>query len=325
MHQSCIYPVYENYNEPHRYYHNVNHVQSMLKEVDELRRDLDVHEIGILTRAIVYHDVIYDPRRQDNEERSVEFMRQHCSFMEMEDVARITQLIRATAPSTYDSDGNDMLVTLIRYLDCKTLYDEDLIQMMINFKLLLKEFQFVNYKTFRDNHLLFFNCFSFLLGMDSEVKEYYRKYVLSYRPKIGVYAGSFNPFHIGHMSVLEQAERVFDKVIVLYPEGESSLVPVEKILPFHEVIPFKGLLTDFMRKLGSDIDYTLIRGMRNGNDLEYEVNLNKAYKDLGSHTNVMYFMTDKPHVSSNMIREIAKVSDRYKMYVPDKFRYAGEL
>jgi pantetheine-phosphate adenylyltransferase len=32
--------------------------------------------------------------------------------------------------------------------------------------------------------------------------------------KIGVYAGSFNPFHVGHADILHQALEVFDEVIL---------------------------------------------------------------------------------------------------------------
>jgi phosphopantetheine adenylyltransferase len=129
------------------------------------------------------------------------------------------------------------------------------------------------------------------------------------------------------MSVLEQAERIFDKVMVVFPSNIKAPIQVGKTLPFHEVVAFDGLLTDYVNKLKqkTNADFTLIRGIRNGNDLEYEVNLNKAYKDLGSDLNVMYFMTDFPHVSSSMVREIIKVSPRYKLYIPDKYSYAGAI
>jgi len=41
-------------------------------------------------------------------------------------------------------------------------------------------------------------------------------YVKYNKPKIGVFAGSFNPFHKGHYNVLQKAEKLFDKVIIAF-------------------------------------------------------------------------------------------------------------
>jgi pantetheine-phosphate adenylyltransferase len=41
-------------------------------------------------------------------------------------------------------------------------------------------------------------------------------YIKYHQPKIGVFAGSFSPFHKGHYNVLQKAERIFDKVIIAF-------------------------------------------------------------------------------------------------------------
>ena len=48
--------------EPHRYYHNLQHIHDML-----LNDNLIINGL-----TIWYHDAIYDPKRNDNEERSAE-------------------------------------------------------------------------------------------------------------------------------------------------------------------------------------------------------------------------------------------------------------
>ena len=336
------YTINDHYSEPHRHYHNWDHIKTMLNKLSYFVTDnnMSIEDDFVITQAVIYHDVIYDPRRSDNEEKSIEFMRNilkstHSPVI----IDRIAKLIRATIPGTYVDCSNDKLVKLIRYLDCRMLYEGDLNQMIKNFKLLLKEYQFVDYNVFLAAHLSFIDRFYPLAGANQNLCRIYKDYVLSYRPKIGIYAGSFNPFHVGHISVLEQAERIFDKVIIITPNTvmdnavyadnkHPRMDDLHAILPFHEVINFKGLLTDFVHdNLMSIInaDFTLIRGMRNGNDLEYEVNLNKAYDDLGARMNIVYFMTDKPHVSSSMVREIKSVSENYKVYIPTKYDYAGSV
>ena len=149
------------------------------------------------------------------------------------------------------------------------------------------------------------------------------KYVQRYRPKIGIYAGSFNPFHIGHMSVLEQADKIFDKVIVASPkiqEKSNARTSLQKVLPFHECVEFDGLLVDYIKQVQKYADVTLIRGLRNGNDLEYEVNMKRVNCDLAGHTHdTVYFVTDKPHVSSTVVRSLRAIE--VECYIPTKYSY----
>jgi predicted metal-dependent HD superfamily phosphohydrolase len=58
------------YSEPHRHYHNVQHIEECLREFEfgqHLAADPAAVEL-----AILFHDAIYDPRRSDNEEQSAQ-------------------------------------------------------------------------------------------------------------------------------------------------------------------------------------------------------------------------------------------------------------
>src|SRR5947207_15951860 len=53
-----------------RYYHGIGHIRECLRELDSVRDSAD--DPRALELAIWFHDVVYDGRRKDNEERSAE-------------------------------------------------------------------------------------------------------------------------------------------------------------------------------------------------------------------------------------------------------------
>jgi predicted metal-dependent HD superfamily phosphohydrolase len=61
-------PIIRRYCEPHRHYHTLEHIEEMLAIIDEHRERLLEYEV--LCFATWFHDVVYDPCAQDNEERS---------------------------------------------------------------------------------------------------------------------------------------------------------------------------------------------------------------------------------------------------------------
>jgi predicted metal-dependent HD superfamily phosphohydrolase len=58
------------YSESHRAYHNLGHVMDCLQQFEALQNL--AHDAAAVEMAIWYHDVIYDPRAKDNEERSAD-------------------------------------------------------------------------------------------------------------------------------------------------------------------------------------------------------------------------------------------------------------
>jgi predicted metal-dependent HD superfamily phosphohydrolase len=56
------------YREPHRHYHTLDHVAALLTLLD--RYGAEVADSDAVTAAILFHDVVYDPARHDNEEAS---------------------------------------------------------------------------------------------------------------------------------------------------------------------------------------------------------------------------------------------------------------
>jgi predicted metal-dependent HD superfamily phosphohydrolase len=81
---------------PHRHYHSLRHLQECLQLLERWGRDMIArHEIGI---ALWFHDAVYDPRRDDNEDRSARWAVTVLRDLGVpEDIRRrVGKLIRAT-------------------------------------------------------------------------------------------------------------------------------------------------------------------------------------------------------------------------------------
>jgi pantetheine-phosphate adenylyltransferase len=161
--------------------------------------------------------------------------------------------------------------------------------------------------------------------------------------KIAIYPGTFNPFTIGHLNILEKAEELFGKENVIISVGEHSENPREQSfyrqatikdnLPSRIVEKYSGFLTDYIwEKEKNGFDVTVIRGLRNGFDLQYETNLLRALQDYKPDIKVLFFLCDKEfdHVSSSLYRlcEADKPFSGYRYLakeVPTKNMIASSL
>ena len=146
--------------------------------------------------------------------------------------------------------------------------------------------------------------------------------------RIGVYAGSFNPWHVGHANILHQALEVFDEVIVAIGQNptkenlnKESFPHGNSVLKNAKVVYFTGLLSDYLNTLDfedENVKVFLIRGLRNGEDLQYEQNQIQFIKEMYPSLKVVFFICDKrfEHISSSALRALKTISPtEYKKYV----------
>jgi pantetheine-phosphate adenylyltransferase len=137
--------------------------------------------------------------------------------------------------------------------------------------------------------------------------------------RVAIFAGSFNPLTIGHKDIYDQAEAIFGEGNVLLalgknPEKKSLDFAREKEIknnnPSMNVGSYDGFLHDFVTKLEKDgYDVTLVRGLRNGADLQYEQNQLAFIRDYKPEIKVMFLLCDKSleHISSSAVRAIQKI------------------
>ena len=134
--------------------------------------------------------------------------------------------------------------------------------------------------------------------------------------KTALFAGSFDPYTVGHHALVERALQMFDKVVVAIgynsEKGVSSAVEerVAAIAAVYsgdsrvEVRSYTGLTMDFAREVGADV---LLRGVRNIKDFEYERELADVNKQIGGIDTVL--LVSEPgysSVSSSVVRELMR-------------------
>ncbi len=80
-----------NYSEPHRHYHNLDHIAACLDEFTEVEH-LIQHPFNVWL-SIWFHDVVYDPKAHDNEERSVDYAKNALREITSEGLIEIVSLL----------------------------------------------------------------------------------------------------------------------------------------------------------------------------------------------------------------------------------------
>jgi pantetheine-phosphate adenylyltransferase len=136
---------------------------------------------------------------------------------------------------------------------------------------------------------------------------------------IAIYPGSFNPFTIGHLNILQKAEAIFgvENVIIAVgvnpeknPSGIDRVATIKGNLPSKNVEGFQGFLTDYIwEKEKAGYKVVVVKGLRNGDDLDYEVNQLRFMEEMKSNVKVIFITCDKQfeHVSSSAYRALESV------------------
>lgn len=144
-----------------------------------------------------------------------------------------------------------------------------------------------------------------------------------------VFAGTFDPFTLGHFEIAERASKRFDEVIVAVADvtGKKCMFSLDKRVELATkslsslknvvVKPFSGFLVDFMKDNGASV---FVRGLRNSVDFEYERNLYNVYKSQNQDIEGCYFMASNEylHISSSLVREIMEIGGNPQKYVREE-------
>lgn len=147
--------------------------------------------------------------------------------------------------------------------------------------------------------------------------------------KIGFYAGSFDPFTNGHLHVITQSAKLFDKVIVGIGvhskktrrfDKELMQKAIEQVLACNNlnnvtVISYDNLSVDVA--IENDATF-LVRGIRNGVDYEYEENMASINEEIAGFDTVYMRAGNLGNISSSMVMELLRNNKDVSKYLPEE-------
>lgn len=144
---------------------------------------------------------------------------------------------------------------------------------------------------------------------------------------IAVYAGSFDPFTNGHLSIVKDAAEVFDYIyiVIAHNSEKKRFIHEKKMenaietclknngLENCRVVVSNGMVADFCKQYNAKY---LVRGLRNTSDYLYEENIAKINHEINPELKTVYFRAINDTISSSMVRELLKYGKDVSKYLP---------
>ena len=145
--------------------------------------------------------------------------------------------------------------------------------------------------------------------------------------RIGIFVGSFNPFTVGHDSIVARALPLFDRLVIgvvgdqVHKPGMPSaqerikaIADLYRSEPRIEVKAYYGLAVDFARQEGACF---IVKGVRSVRDFEYEreqADINRQIA--GIETVLLYSEPQYSSVSSTLVRELQHFGADVSAFLP---------
>ncbi|MFW5805029.1 MAG: pantetheine-phosphate adenylyltransferase [Bacteroidales bacterium] len=145
---------------------------------------------------------------------------------------------------------------------------------------------------------------------------------------IALFPGSFDPFTVGHESIVNRALPLFDELIIGIGvnQDKHKLFPLDKRVEWIKdlfkdeeklsVQVFEGLTVDFCKKVNARY---LLRGLRTSADFEYERAIGQTNKVLDAGIETVFLLTHPEHtfISSTIVKDVYKSGGDVSKFLPE--------
>jgi len=142
-----------------------------------------------------------------------------------------------------------------------------------------------------------------------------------------IFPGTFDPFTIGHFSIVKRALTFMDEVAISIGinDQKNTYFPLEKRVdiirklyrdePRIKVESYEGLTMDFAQQIGADF---IIRGIRTVSDFEYEETIADVNRKMsGIETILLFTEPELTGVSSTIVRELLMYHKDISRFIPE--------
>lgn len=147
-----------------------------------------------------------------------------------------------------------------------------------------------------------------------------------YNKRRAIFPGTFDPFTIGHLSLVERGLMMLDEIVIAIGKNESkrNYFTVEERMQMLEelfaneprvsIVCYDCLTIELAKQY--DADY-ILRGIRTVNDFEYEKTIADVNRKLsGVETLVLFTEPEHTHISSTIVRELLRYGKEVNPFVP---------
>lgn len=145
--------------------------------------------------------------------------------------------------------------------------------------------------------------------------------------KKAIFPGTFDPFTIGHASLVRRGLAIVDEIVVSIGVNDTkqSYFPLEKRIDMIRslyknesrvsVTSYDCLTVDFAKEVDADF---ILRGIRSVNDFEYEKTIADMNRKIsGIETVVLFTEPEYTHISSTIVRQLMRFNHDISDFVPE--------
>lgn len=146
------------------------------------------------------------------------------------------------------------------------------------------------------------------------------------KKRIALFPGTFDPFTIGHQSLVTRGLALVDEIIIsigindkkqTYFSLEKRLEAIYNLYKDElrvKVMTYNLLTVDFAESVGAEY---ILRGIRTVNDFEYEKSIADVNRKLsGIETFILFTEPEHTHISSSIVRELLHYGKDISQFVP---------